>query len=270
MSDFLTNILGRAESKPIRPRLPSMFENTAAPITSTERAPVVEMNVEHEAPAPAAATRAPTPQQPARSVRATPPPHEDAPPFETNVTTRRSVQPRDDPPPPAPPAPQQFASPIGPTPRPRVEETDAEVPATPITPRPAATQPLKPETTPPAFEAPRQTVKETHERETVRVFENTETTTTRIVESKADPIAPALPPQPAPFAPPPPMAQPRQEARREEPTHQTAVAAEPTIHVTIGRIEIRATEERETRPRRDVAPSPVMTLDEYLKSRGSR
>jgi hypothetical protein len=42
--------------------------------------------------------------------------------------------------------------------------------------------------------------------------------------------------------------------------------SEPTVNVTIGRIEVRATKEsaRSTRP---ASPSPVMSLDEYLRNR---
>lgn len=47
---------------------------------------------------------------------------------------------------------------------------------------------------------------------------------------------------------------------------RTAVAAEPTIHVSIGRIEIRAVPES-AGGKRQKAASPVMGLDEYLRER---
>jgi hypothetical protein len=71
------------------------------------------------------------------------------------------------------------------------------------------------------------------------------------------------------FSPPPlsprlPREQPSQSEHRAEPP------PEPTIHVTIGRVEVRATSEAEPRARRKEEASPVMTLDEYLRKRGSR
>jgi hypothetical protein len=44
-------------------------------------------------------------------------------------------------------------------------------------------------------------------------------------------------------------------------------SAEPTIHITIGRVEVRATQEAEPRGRKKEEPSRVMTLDEYLQKR---
>jgi hypothetical protein len=64
--------------------------------------------------------------------------------------------------------------------------------------------------------------------------------------------------------------QKRREARQEARDTQVNAQAEPVIHVSIGRIEIRASEERETRARKSDATSPVMTLDAYLKSRAKR
>ena len=94
--------------------------------------------------------------------------------------------------------------------------------------------------------------------------------------------APAIRPVPQPpvfeqpqaaapaFATPPPQTrQQAREAHRRQ-NEQPRAPAEPSIHVTIGRIEIRASEEREPRARKRDAPSPVMTLDDYLKSRAKR
>jgi hypothetical protein len=43
--------------------------------------------------------------------------------------------------------------------------------------------------------------------------------------------------------------------------------AEPTIQVTIGRVEVRAVPEQAGRARKERSPSPVMGLDEYLRRR---
>jgi hypothetical protein len=42
---------------------------------------------------------------------------------------------------------------------------------------------------------------------------------------------------------------------------------EPTVHVTIGRVEVRAIAAQSSQPTRTERPSPVMSLDEYLRTR---
>ena len=46
-----------------------------------------------------------------------------------------------------------------------------------------------------------------------------------------------------------------------------APAAEPTIHVTIGRVEVRAVTPPAPSSRKGRDASPVMSLDEYLRTR---
>lgn len=64
----------------------------------------------------------------------------------------------------------------------------------------------------------------------------------------------------------------RSEARRNANAPQQSPAARPTsgpdIHVTIGRVEVRAAAPPSTKPARRNAPQP-MTLDEYLRRRAS-
>jgi hypothetical protein len=45
---------------------------------------------------------------------------------------------------------------------------------------------------------------------------------------------------------------------------------EPSIHVTIGRIEIRAEREDPSPRKNEKAPSPVMGLEEYLRRKNTR
>ena len=62
---------------------------------------------------------------------------------------------------------------------------------------------------------------------------------------------------------------PQQYARQPVPTLGSDDAPAPvqqTIHVTIGRIEVRATPPPSAPPRKQAA-APVMSLDEYLKTR---
>lgn len=70
------------------------------------------------------------------------------------------------------------------------------------------------------------------------------------------------------FSPPP--LSPRLPREQPSQSEHRAAPPEPTIHVTIGRVEVRATSEAEPRARRKEEASPVMTLDEYLRKRGSR
>ncbi len=61
----------------------------------------------------------------------------------------------------------------------------------------------------------------------------------------------------------------REKARIPSPT--LATEPEPSVHVTIGRIEVRASSERESKPAgRPRPPSPVMSLEEYLHRRTQR
>jgi len=64
----------------------------------------------------------------------------------------------------------------------------------------------------------------------------------------------------------PPPRRPRFERPHKE---ERAPSSEPTVHVTIGRVEVRAVADQV--PRRKERPaSPVMSLDEYLTSRSGK
>jgi hypothetical protein len=63
----------------------------------------------------------------------------------------------------------------------------------------------------------------------------------------------------------PPRGDARSDAKRSGAAAKGAVVSEPAIHVTIGRIEVRATPEPSAKQERN-RPS-VMSLDEYLKQR---
>jgi hypothetical protein len=57
----------------------------------------------------------------------------------------------------------------------------------------------------------------------------------------------------------------RRAAARDTPSARTEVA--PTINVTIGRVEVRATQAQASAPRRAEAQAPRVSLDEYLRRR---
>ena len=66
-----------------------------------------------------------------------------------------------------------------------------------------------------------------------------------------------------------PSARPRRLQREEARVVADTPAAEPTVQVTIGRIEVRASKENAHSSRMPAA-SPVMPLDEYLRKRAQR
>jgi len=264
MSDFLSNLLRRHEQpKPIvRPRLPSLFES------ETRRdSPVTELTVEAEAPAapaaqlPAIHTEIPVPETPATATVTRPPRHE---------TAARQ--------------PGPFAN--APTPVPSVERhIEREVAAfTPPANEPEETpaqriaQPL---TEPAQHIIERHIDHHTHQSERrvehETVFSAHHTIEATQVRDPASVITPAPRSSVAETKAPPPFALPREERpipremRRRDARETPAPAApEPTIQISIGRIEIKATEERERPPRKADKPSSVMTLDDYLKSRAKR
>ncbi len=55
--------------------------------------------------------------------------------------------------------------------------------------------------------------------------------------------------------------------RTGPPSMQGERAIEPTIHVTIGRIDVRAVAPAAPTHRKERDASPVMSLDEYLRTR---
>jgi len=64
-------------------------------------------------------------------------------------------------------------------------------------------------------------------------------------------------------------ARPERQRREEHSFPPQPQTSEPTVLVTIGRIEVRATQEN-ARPSRSASVSPVMGLDEYLRKRAQR
>jgi len=279
MSGFLSDLVRRQE-KPgdaVRPRLPSLFETDAGPALpqSKSDAPISELTVEEIAPAAEEPARASRPSaQNTRQMPAAPAAESDAP--EPAFVPSR-----------------QRAAPLQPL-QPLEQNLEREAQPAAVQPRHAPRIESEPAEAPVAAEAPAFATQPVAERRLTRlspIIEETEivdaprTTTTRTVIGPAttqeQAPAPAIrpvpqppvfePPQAAasPFAPPPQTRQQAREAQRRQ-SEPPQAPAEPSIHVTIGRIEIRASEEREPRTRAKDAPSSVMTLDEYLKSRAKR
>ena len=244
MSDFFSNLAGRllGVSEVVRPRLPALFE-------TPERE--AKLSVEDAGPAHAA-------------------------PFS---------EPDDPPEPAAPAAIASRSAPLDFGPRDRPEKAVAQ-----WAPEAAALSPPKP--SPPLERPPakRKVAREKAEtksaleahherrgeprptnRKTERAATSPPQAETPEPIAKREDQAPTGPkPTPtttpaagSPFALPP---APRVSAKRPEAQPR---GSEPTIHVSIGRVEIRATREQQS-PRREKESSPVMSLDDYLRSRPGR
>ncbi len=86
------------------------------------------------------------------------------------------------------------------------------------------------------------------------------------------PVAPGLPPRtPSPeTSPPSPMLAPHPPAFPETAPAADPPQAAPAIHVSIGRVVVRAVTQPAPSRRKEAAPSNVMTLDDYLSRRKKR
>lgn len=78
-------------------------------------------------------------------------------------------------------------------------------------------------------------------------------------------IRPLVQEKPSPRRDPAPIVRPQSRAESKEPSKQPTP---PIIHVTIGRIEVRATPPATARPRVAHPIGPKMSLEDYLRSRG--
>jgi hypothetical protein len=92
-----------------------------------------------------------------------------------------------------------------------------------------------------------------------------ETAESRLTLPSAEPVQARRSPPPA-AAPIEPAAPTRFEFARHVPPARQTPPPEPTIQVTIGRIEVRAVSSQGT-PKKERSESPVMSLNEYLRSK---
>jgi hypothetical protein len=273
VSNFFSNLALRAQAVPlaasdaVKPRLPSLFElsDTAAssdipakftlevdaPTPQSE--PPLVMPARAEGPiatavAVAASPPLPAPTLPAPAPRSLPPadmvvPQIAAPAALPVVTA-------------APPAPALSSSPASSPPiaEPRrLIVRDDTAPAE-VVPRRASA--IMPEAAPPT---PIRRSREPTDAEPQRVV------APRTMPRAEAPVGPRVVPRPQPpMIPQPhrPPAMPSLLSPRQPPTPP----AQPEIHISIGRIEVRAVT-APSESRRPAATSPVMTLEAYLRSR---
>jgi len=260
VSDFLSRLTERRQrpADAVRPRVRSMFEDGGA--TPSRGLGAQEEVVETEAAQPAmkAAAAIPAPQQ--ASVAPAPRHRETTAHMETNLHSAPVFETASAPPELPDPRPS------GPAPFAPAPALAAHEPATPVD-APAARQPAE------ASGTPEPAIVRAEQRADAPVrIERIETQV--VVHGNGPPPAIPAPIAVAPFAPPPfaPAREanaPRAPAPRREPGAKPA-QPEPVIHVTIGRVEIRAVAEREPARRKREAASAVMSLDDYLRARSKR
>ncbi|WP_158892899.1 hypothetical protein [Amycolatopsis anabasis] len=253
MTDFVDRLLGRPGAPPIRPVVPSLFE----PITSAGAEPPLPMGT---------------------FTGSEPGPQRTDEPRPVDTTAGNGGEPPAPAPVPAPPI-AVVREPIAPPPVP-AESTGEKAPPTAVVhqvtgePAPIPTAPQTPAPVRVPGERRVETVREivhhtappaaapaTHPVSAVRVPEPPEPAYPREpppapVPPASHPVRPVAPGFPA--VPPIPVAAP--VPLRREPS-------EPDVHITIGRVEVKAAVEAERPKRRDPGKRPVLSLDEYLRGR---
>jgi hypothetical protein len=264
MSDFFSNLAGRLEGTVpvLRPRLPSLFENApGAPMTARDAEPalVVEDMERDAGPAPPRRLEVRT-----ASVEATPPEESEERLVEPSrrkqakhgevreeraETAERQV-----------PAPSRRPARRRDEPSAPMAETLRDVPRPPAI-EPARAPSLATEPPHPPQTIVRRSIVERHEE--VHRFAPAAASAPQPAAARAAPLQ-NVTPAPPPFAP-PRSALPqgmRHELREQAKPAARQEAGESTIHVSIGRAEAEASPRRKT-----AETSPVMSLDEYLRSR---
>lgn len=270
MSDFFSSLAGRLEGTVpvIRPRLPSLFENAPGPATSARDAEpsLVVEDVEREASAsprrrerPAMPAEPPRPEEteerPAERPRRKQAKRGDVREEGAGAAERPA------------PVPLQSRNPVR-------RRDEAPAPAAETlrdAPRPAAVEPIRARSLP--LEQPRlpQTIVQrsvVERREEIHRIAPAAAAVPPPGAARSEPLQ-HLTPTPPPFALSPQPALPqgvRQDVREQIKPETRRDVQEPTIHVSIGRIDIRAETEASQR-RKPSEASPVMSLDEYLRSR---
>lgn len=273
MTDFLSNLVARTMAQPaLQPRTRGRFEpatNEAAPVLWPEAEPQIAAPIESVAPRAAATPRVRTTMNEPPRTQATmreepadePPPREAVippniePPRPTPM--RRAAEP-------APPAPRTQTREAATPPQPTRAETRRDIEretivevvtqretAAPPTPRRAKTsRTTQPEPTTPHRHDEVQPQLDAATPPNPRPVPETHTTNPTRRDTFAN--APKLPAS-RPLADPRPLT--------PDPT--------PTIHVSIGRIEVRATTQQQAPPRRESARGP-MSIDEYVARRDAK
>ena len=250
MSDFLARLAARAigDEATLAPRLPSLFEPSAhtsiLPLiredtTATARHVTVPADDTPPVADPRHPPRAtsPRPIDASRPALIEQPPTRVPPPAVTPVPDRatpvtvRAVSPAT-----LPMTAVAAAPPRVPPPEPVTHAGPLQ--ASPVQPRQARTVPPRPETTPPAIgtllpPAP--------------VFANARVAPAHEQTEHAAAVRP----------------------RAASATQRAVAASEPVVHVSIGRIEVRATPAAPAPPRRRDEPRPA-SLDDYLRQRGGK
>ncbi|MGH3796779.1 MAG: hypothetical protein ACRDSP_18030 [Pseudonocardiaceae bacterium] len=239
MTDFVDRLLGRSGAPPIRPVVPSLFEPFAPAVAEP---PLPMGTVSESAHDPQGHDRqGHDPQGTVSSTQA-------GPPMATPALSASTV------PSFVPPAGAPIESPLpmgafsdsarGPH---RVAVPSSSDPAVPVTARASAAHP------PPPRIEPIRDIAETVARQLGVPVEHRVTASRTAVAAPrgGHPVAPRYQPVTSPA---------RAAARRE-------AAAGPDVHISIGRVEVRAVAEPVAPPRKEQRTQPVLSLDDYLRSK---
>ncbi|MEV7037721.1 hypothetical protein [Amycolatopsis sp. NPDC051061] len=245
MTDFVHRLLGRtgAAAPPIRPVVASLFEPRRARAAVDAALPMGEVTDSPQE----------TFELPAAAPVVTQPPS--APRLASEVPWRE----------PEPPAPREDEAPIAQErPAPREDGTltvDAPAAAHPVTvevvlPEPARLPAAPARTTP---ERPAKTRQ--GGRAAAPSLEDESAPPS--FPAEAEPVR-AHPVRPAPAA----AREPVDVPKPSRPVSRRAPAAEPTVHISIGRVEVKAAPQPAPRPARAESPRrPAVSLDDYLRNR---
>ncbi|MFE0022447.1 hypothetical protein [Amycolatopsis sp. NPDC059021] len=259
MTDFANRLLGNAGGATIRPLLPTLFE----PVTAREPEPLPPMG----------AVTVDRPHRTDKPETAVPARHQDTPlPSVTSLPHK------------------ETSTPAAPRREPRVVPTPSPAAGLPVTSVESTVDghPVVPPGRVP--EMPAAVVARTVSREVPVPFRHTETrtvpVTTRemaeppepvsypvVVPGRADAVEPEQAERPSAGRP----AVPARRSRKTAPAARHAEpAAEPVVHISIGRVEVKAAADpgKNTAPKRKETPKqPVLGLADYLRERaggGSR
>jgi hypothetical protein len=288
---YLDNLVARhlPETAVIQPRPVSLFEPWPGSAAGATSFSVPAASEEETAVPPPAALPTTTPSVPAIADSLPPPPPSPTPAMRA---AQQSASPTPTPatPPAALPSPPHHAPtprPASPEPtrRPRRQQPVDDTPAAikPALPRQPALAPAIPVNVIPAtphHQAEPQPAKETHTpaiiREQITLLKSvTETppqpTPTLVEIVREQPIQPMPPVTAAPAAIRPEQIKPFIPANGRSANHQPPVTPPPepapTVQITIGRIEVRATPPPPAKAEQKQPRTPVLSLDDYLRQR---
>ncbi|MCL4266854.1 MAG: hypothetical protein KJ069_26980 [Anaerolineae bacterium] len=273
---YLDNLVARSlpETAVIQPRPVSLFEPWPGTIpfstpAMTEDQTAVAQSEPHPLPRPQAQPFSPAPYPAETAVPPSAAPATAVPPAPVKSATL-----------PAPASQPTATHRAGQHHLPKVAPSDASQPTLPVQPanipviRPSSSAPITPRPAPPDHPTEPRPAREVHTTVTIRE-QTTKLTPVPETAAKTKPMLAEVvreqPIQPAPPTAIPVQTKPFTPASNRPTNHQPVVTkpAEPTptVQITIGRIEVRATPPPPAKAEKKQPSAPMMSLDDYLRQR---